>query len=122
MNLNSELAVLSPCNTGIATLRRGEGIMSFVRAFVYAGFPSAVISLWQVKATSKIMVNFYKYLKSGEGKDLALKHAKMQFVRDYPQMSALFYWGWIYPYRKQGPIAISFLADIVLDNSGTLDC
>jgi CHAT domain-containing protein len=94
MNLNSDLAVLSACNTGFGTLHRGEGIMSFARAFAYAGVPSAVISLWQVpdKATSKIMVNFYKYLKAGDSKDRALQHAKLDFIRDYPQMSAPFYW------------------------------
>src|SRR5258706_3672618 len=79
MSLKSDLAVLSACNTGFGKLHRGEGIMSFSRAFSYAGVPSAVISLWQVpdKATSKIMVNFYKYLKAGESKDLALQHAKL---------------------------------------------
>jgi len=44
------------------------------------------------KATSKIMVNFYKYLKAGESKDRALQHAKLDFIPDYPQMSAPFYW------------------------------
>lgn len=94
MSLKSDLVVLSACNTGFGTLHRGEGIMSFARAFAYAGVPSAVISLWQVrdKATSKILVHFYKYLKAGETKDLALQHAKLEFVKDYPQMSAPFYW------------------------------
>ena len=94
MTLHSDMAVLSACNTGFGTLRKGEGIMSFARAFSYAGVPSAVISLWQVpdKATSKIMVNFYKYLKQGESKDGALQRAKLDFIRDYPQMSAPFFW------------------------------
>ncbi|HEV8512612.1 MAG TPA: CHAT domain-containing protein [Cyclobacteriaceae bacterium] len=94
MTLNSDLAVLSGCNSGFGTLHRGEGIMSFSRSLAYAGVPSAVISLWQVpdKATSKIMVSFYKYLKAGESKDRALQLAKLDLIRNYPQMSAPFYW------------------------------
>lgn len=94
MKLNSELAVLSACNTGVGQLHRGEGIMSFSRAFSYAGVPSAVISLWKVPdiATSKIMVYFYKYLKAGEAKDRALQLAKLDFVRDNPAMTHPYYW------------------------------
>ena len=94
MQLKSELAVLSACNTGIGQVHRGEGILSFARAFAYAGVPSAVISLWQVpdKATSRIMVNFYKYLKQGQSKDRALQMAKKDFIRDYPQMAHPYYW------------------------------
>jgi CHAT domain-containing protein len=122
MNLNSELAVLSACNTGFGTLHRGEGIMSFARAFAYAGVPSAVISLWQVpdKATSKIMVNFYKYLKSGEGKDLALRHAKMQFVKDYPQMAAPFYWAGFILTGNKDPLQFPSLRTLYWTIAGLL--
>ena len=94
MKLNSELAVLSACNTGIGELHRGEGIMSFSRAFAYAGVPSAIISLWKVPdiATSKIMVNFYKYLKKGETKDRSLQLAKLDFVKNNPAMTHPYYW------------------------------
>lgn len=107
MSLKSDLAVLSACNTGFGTLHRGEGIMSFSRAFAYAGVPSAVISLWQVpdKATAKIMVNFYRYLKAGEGKDRALQHTKADFIHNYPQMAAPLYWaGFILTGNKE-PLA-----------------
>jgi CHAT domain-containing protein len=94
MKLNSDLAVLSACNTGVGQLHRGEGIMSFSRAFAYAGVPSAVISLWKVPdiATSKIMVSFYSHLKNGEPKDKALQFARQDFVRDNPEMAHPFYW------------------------------
>jgi CHAT domain-containing protein len=94
MKLNSELAVLSACNTGVGQLHRGEGIMSFSRAFAYAGVPSAVISLWKVPdiATSKIMVSFYSHLKNGESKNKALQLARQDFVRNNPEMAHPFYW------------------------------
>lgn len=94
MKLNSDLAVLSACNTGVGQLHRGEGIMSFSRAFAYAGVPSAVISLWKVPdiATSKIMVNFYSHLKNGESKDKALQLARQDFIRENPEMAHPYYW------------------------------
>ncbi|HEU5292983.1 MAG TPA: CHAT domain-containing protein [Cyclobacteriaceae bacterium] len=94
MKLNSELAVLSACNTGVGQLHRGEGIMSFSRAFAYAGVPSAVISLWKVPdiATSKIMVSFYSHLKKGESKDRALQLARQDFVRENPEMAHPYFW------------------------------
>ena len=94
MKLNSELAVLSACNTGVGQLHRGEGIMSFSRAFAYAGVPSAVISLWKVPdiATSKIMVSFYSHLKNGESKDRALQLARQEFVQNNPEMAHPYFW------------------------------
>jgi len=93
-HLNADLAVLSACNTGFGELHRGEGIMSFARAFSYAGVSSAAISLWQVpdKATSKIMINFYSYLKEGKTKAEALRLAKVEFINSYPSMAHPFYW------------------------------
>jgi tetratricopeptide (TPR) repeat protein len=94
LKLHADLVVLSACETGIGQMHRGEGIMSFSRAFAYAGASSAVISLWKVpdKATSLLMVNFYKHLKEGLAKDEALRQAKLDFIRDYPQMAHPFYW------------------------------
>ncbi len=92
--------------------------MSFARAFAYAGVPSAVISLWQVpdKATSKIMLNFYKYLKAGESKDRALQHAKSDFIRDYPQMSAPLYWAGFILTGSKEPVRFPSFLVVVLDN------
>lgn len=94
MQLNADMAVLSACNTGTGTAHRGEGIMSMSRAFAFAGVPSAVISLWKVpdKATSRIMVNYYRFLKEGHTKDRALQLAKEAFIKDRPQMADPFYW------------------------------
>ncbi len=94
MHLNSDLAVLSACNTGVGQLHRGEGIMSFSRAFAYAGVPSAVISLWKVPdlATSQIMVSFYKYLEAGKPKDIALQLARQDFMKNNPEMKNPYFW------------------------------
>lgn len=82
MQLNAGLAVLSACNTGVGELKRGEGVMSLSRAFASAGCPSMVMSLWSVpdKQTGMLMENFYKELKVGESKDIALRQAKLTYL------------------------------------------
>ncbi|MEZ5043649.1 MAG: CHAT domain-containing protein [Saprospiraceae bacterium] len=82
LNLNAELAVLSACNTGSGKLLKGEGVMSLSKGFIHAGVPSTVTSLWSVDdcATSSIMIHFYKYLKKGWAKDMALRQAKLDFL------------------------------------------
>ncbi len=80
--IKANLAVLSACNTGFGKLEKGEGVMSMARAFNYSGVPSIVMSLWKIpdKETKKIMIYFYKHLKSGEPKNEALKNAKLDYL------------------------------------------
>lgn len=95
LSLNNELVVLSACNTGSGTLRRGEGVMSLSRGFIHAGCPSVLMSLWSVEdcTTTDIMVNFYKELKQGKSKDLALQTAKLNYLNQANKLeSHPFYW------------------------------
>lgn len=96
LQLNADLAVLSACNTGFGTIKKGEGIMSLSRAFRYAGVPSTVMSLWKVPddATSKIMTSFYQFLKDGDSKDSALRRAKLAYLDQTitPEQKHPFYW------------------------------
>ena len=82
LNLTSNLAVLSACNTGFGEINRGEGVMSLSRAFTYAGCPSIVMSLWRAKdqPTTEIMNRFFENLNSGLRKDDALRMAKLSFL------------------------------------------
>ena len=96
MQLKTGLAVLSACNTGNGELRRGEGVMSLARAFAFAGCPSTVMSLWSIpdESTSKVMLSFYKSLKNGDSKDVALQKAKLEYLQNCPpQYSIPNYWG-----------------------------
>lgn len=96
MRLNAELAVLSACNTGYGKVSKGEGIMSLSRAFHYAGVPATVMSLWKVpdKQTADIMTHFYKNLKAGLSKDVALRQAKLTYLEQVtaPELAHPFYW------------------------------
>ncbi len=94
IHLSAELVVLSACNTGNGELKKGEGIMSLSRALIHAGVRSSVVSLWEVpdKETSEIMVDFYKNLKKGDRKDVALSKAKENFLVKNPMKNHPFYW------------------------------
>lgn len=86
MNIKSKLIVLSACNTGDGKIRNGEGVMSLARAFLYAGCPSVVMTLWSVedRAGSELMISFYNYLAKGFTKDKALQLAKIDYLNNNP--------------------------------------
>ena len=96
MDLSSELAVLSACNTGWGAYDSSEGLNSLGYAFSYAGVPSTIMSLWQVPddATSRIMTKFYAHLNNGEKKNEALRQAKLDYLETVvdPMQKNPFYW------------------------------
>jgi len=81
--LNADLVFLSACETAQGELQRGEGIISLARAFAYAGAKSIITTLWQVddEATKDISIDFYKNLKKGFTKDVALRQAKLRHIK-----------------------------------------
>ncbi|WP_160114727.1 CHAT domain-containing protein [Aquimarina sp. AU474] len=84
MQLNSDLVVLSACETGVGKLAKGEGPLSIGRGFQYAGVKNTLFSLWKVNdlTTSKLMRNFYKNLKTSYIKGNALHQAKLDYLND----------------------------------------
>ena len=95
LRLNSRLAVLSACESGVGKNFQGEGVYSMSRAFSYAGCPTTVMSLWRIsdKTTPKILESFYRQISNGHPVDVALQQAKIQYLADYPQnLSHPAYW------------------------------
>ena len=90
LRLNARLSVLSACNTGSGVLREGEGVISLARGFFYAGCPSVVMTLWEVEDRSgaSIMEDFYRFLKAGKKKPVALRLAKLKHLKDSNPVSA----------------------------------
>ncbi len=64
LRLSTDLVVLSACETGTDALVPGEGISGLVRAFLHAGAPRVIASLWQVPdaPTRALMERFYALL------------------------------------------------------------
>ncbi len=83
MSFNAQQVTLSACNTGSGTFKRGEGIMSLARGFLFAGVPSIIMTLWEVQdeSGSLLMQNYYQLLKDGLPKDIALQQAKLEVLK-----------------------------------------
>jgi Uncharacterized protein conserved in bacteria len=78
-----DLIVLNACDTGGGKLRNGEGIISFGRAFMYAGSKSVIMSLWATNnyASKEIMKPFYFNLSQRKmKKDEALTAALRRYA------------------------------------------
>ncbi len=77
--LDTELVVLSACETGLGAIHVGEGVFGLRRAFIVAGAKTLVLSLWKVPdlITTFLMERFYdNLLTRGLDRDLALSEAQ----------------------------------------------
>ncbi len=100
LQLKAGLSVLSACQSGTGTWKRGEGMMSLARAFAFAGCPSVVMSLWNVsdESTADLMLGFYRNLKAGLPKDEALRAAKLKYLQQAsPEYAKPIFWASFVP-------------------------
>lgn len=94
MRLSADLVVLSACETGLGKEVRGEGLMGLPRAFMYAGAPRVIVSLWNVndRATAELMGQLYqRLLKEGKRPAEALRIAQL-YLRDRTPWQSPYYW------------------------------
>jgi CHAT domain-containing protein len=107
--VNANLVMLSACETGFGRFEQGNGVASLARAFMYAGSPSLVASLWQVSdyATAKIVEQFYAYLAQGMSVDEALQQAKLHYLSTTTGIAAHpAFWSPFIQIGKTTPIAL----------------
>jgi CHAT domain-containing protein len=80
MRVRASLVVLSACQTGRTVIAGGDELLGLMRALLYAGAASLVLSLWTVedRSTALLMETFYDKLSQGWTKRTALQHAQRQ--------------------------------------------
>lgn len=85
------LTTLSACETGIGEILSGDDVVSLENAFIFAGSPAVISTLWQVedKSTAELMQVFYENLLKGKTKAEALTEAQRQIKERYKNP---FYW------------------------------
>jgi CHAT domain-containing protein len=90
LNLKADMVVLSACETGLGKISSGDEIIGLTRAFIYAGTPSVVTTLWKVndRSSYELMREFYQHLKTGK-KAEALRQAQLTTMKEFPEP---FYW------------------------------
>ena len=94
MRLDADLVVLSACQTALGKEIKGEGLVGLTRAFIYAGAPRVVASLWQVSdlATAELMKTFYRgMLQQHLPPAAALRAAQLQMSRE-PRWASPYFW------------------------------
>lgn len=86
MTLNAQLVVLSACNTGVGDITQ-DGILSLPRAFMQAGVPNVIASLWEVpdESTAFLMQQFYSYLHNGIDTSRSLRLSMLDTMKIYPE-------------------------------------
>ncbi len=81
---NTDLVVLSACDTGLGKIENGEGVYGLQRSFLQAGASNVILSLWKVEdiMTKDLMVRFYGYLAKQLSTLEAFKRAQLDRLRE----------------------------------------
>lgn len=83
LRLQASLVTLSACQTGQSVVGGGDELLGLMRAFLYAGAASLILSLWMVedRCAAQLMAAMYSRLAAGWTKGAALRAAQLQLIQ-----------------------------------------
>lgn len=89
---NTDLVVLSACETGLGTIENGEGVYGLQRAFKVANVDYIIMAMWKVddSATELLFKTFYSQLVTNKNVHQSLITAQNAVKAQYPEVR---YWG-----------------------------
>ncbi len=99
LTLNSDLAFLLSCESGVGKDVASKGLISLAYSFLYAGCSATISSLWKIdeKESQKIADLFYKNLEDHTIKE-SLRLAKLDYLNDSKgDLSSPYYWAGFLP-------------------------
>jgi len=91
----TRLVVLSACRTGLERYYNGEGMIGVSRAFLAAGVPMVVASLWSVAsdATCDLMIRFHAGRRGRLSSCAALRQAQLDMMESPDaRLNQPYYW------------------------------
>ena len=96
-NLNlsqTNLVVLSACETGLAKIKQNDDVIGLVRGFFFAGASNIIASLWKVSdsATSQLMIDFYTFMQQGNNISESIRNAQLNLANNN-NTAHPYYWG-----------------------------
>jgi tetratricopeptide (TPR) repeat protein len=93
LRLRCDMVCLSACESGLSRVRRGDELVGLTRAFMYAGAPALVSTLWRVDECSTLilMERFYREAQAGVGFAEALRRAQLH-LRAQTGFADPYYW------------------------------
>ncbi len=97
MHLTARLAVLASCETARGQVISGEGVLGLSTAFLSAGVPSVLATLWEVEdwTTARFMKLFYAALSNGANTAQALQSAQKTLREDSTTSQPYFWSGFV---------------------------
>ncbi|HSU61822.1 MAG TPA: CHAT domain-containing protein [Bryobacteraceae bacterium] len=94
LHLNTDVAVLSACDTAIGPIEGEEGIAALSEAFLLAGARSVVSTLWSIDDTASVflMEQFYSRVAAHQSPAEALETAKRKMLQTFGKAAVPYYW------------------------------
>ena len=88
------LVVLSACGTAQGAFYDGEGMRGMQYAFRATGARSTLSTLWALddEAAITLTTAFYRHLRDGQPKDIALQQARLEYLRNHDGDLSPFFW------------------------------